>query len=889
MVHFGVEFAITILSSLKPETLTKHFSLVNGNLEKYTSANLYEGFADMKFIDGLDSFANVLSRLSGHQALCYGVLPEDKAKLVTKSTYEKLDSKDGVFTRSKEHFKWDNGPGIFMLDYDPQDGHDILDETDLMKILTQSFPELRAVGYVWWVSSSSYIYTGDIEQNGLRGQRIYFLVKNAHDIERAGKVIIDRLWLNGFGRLDVGVAGQLLERTVFDANVWQSNRIDFAAGAVCSAGVEQRRGEPKVVIGDTLDTVSVFKDLTPREKKQLEQIKAKLRKEALPASELAKGSYIEKQAIKIAAGGSEEQLESARVTVARALDNKVLTGDFELVLDNGDYITVSEILENPNLFHKAKTKDPIEPEYNNSKTVGILYLLGSAPRLFSQAHGGQTFTLLRQPRMIELKRGRTTDAVYQVLEFLREQHDLFDKEGLLIQITDGVERPIMEVPAITYMLASRIQFYSHEKKGGKIEKVLKDPPETISKQLLSLGSQRRLKQLKTVITAPVITREGRLLHKNGYDSGTQLCMVNLTSTVTVPEQPTKQQLQQALANIWVPFSDFPLCGDIDKGVLLAAIFTAVTRPVLDIAPAIGFDAPVQGSGKTLLARTIGAICTGKEPTIWPDIRGNNDEIRKRLFALCMSGERVLIWDNVMGVLQSSVLAGFLTGPMFGDRILGQSRNIQLPNNAFVVFTGNNLRPASDLVRRVIKCRIDPLSDRPYLRKFSVEPTSYVKEHREKIIEAVLTVIRGFQQQPTRAQGATASYEQWDELVRQPVAWVGREFPEFKVADPVLAIDKANEDDPDQLALRAFLEKVHSTFGNKAFSSSELLNYIQRPGGVPGSLTNEWIELTGDRGTAHSIGRQLGYKKDRISGGLKLENSGEDKHKKVKLWRVIKVA
>ena len=880
---------LTVLSSLKPETLTKHFSLVDGKLQKSTSANLYEGFAHLKEISGLDSFADFLQRLEPNNALCYGVLPIENAKLVTKNSYENLDTKEGVFTRSKEHFKWGNGPGIFMLDYDPQDGQAILDETDLIKILTQSFPELRMAGYVWWVSSSSYIYTGDIEQSGLKGQRVYFIVKSAQDIERAGKVLIDRLWLNGYGRLDVGVAGQLLERTVFDANVWQSNRIDFAAGAVCSDGVEQRRGKPKIVAGDLVDTVSVFRELTPGEKKQLEEVKTQKKREVISASQRAKEQYIERRAVKMAAGGSDEQIESARVTVARALDNKVLTGDFELVLDNGDFITVSEVLENPNRYHKAKTKDPIEPEYNNSKTVGILYLLGSAPRLFSQAHGGQSFTLLRQPRMIELKRGRTTDAVYQVLEFLREQHDLFDKEGLLIQITDGVECPIMEVPAVTYMLASRIQFYSHEQKSSKTEKVLKDPPETISKQLLSLGSQRRLKQLKAVVTAPVITREGRLLQKNGYDSGSRLCMVNLTSTVSVPEHPTRQQLQQALAEIWVPFADFPLCGAIDKGVLLAAIFTAVTRPVLDIAPAIGFDAPVQGSGKTLLARTIGAICTGKEPTIWPDIRGNNDEIRKRLFALCMSGERVLIWDNVMGVLQSSVLAGFLTGPFFGDRILGQSRNMQLPNNAFILFTGNNLRPASDLVRRVIKCRIAPDSDKPYRRKFPVEPTRYVKEHREKIIEAVLTVIRGYQQQQTRAQGSTASYEQWDELVRQPVAWVGREFPDLKVADPVLAIDKANEDDPDQLAWSAFLEKVFLTFGSKPFSSSELQNYIQRPDGVPGSMINEWVELTGGRVTAHSIGRQLGYKKDRISGGLKLENPGEDKHKKVNLWRVVKVA
>ena len=87
----------------------------------------------------------------------------------------------------------------------------------------------------WWASSSSYIYNEEKRLNGLRAQRINFLVKNASDIPRAGKVLLDRLWLHGHGDIVVSKSGQLLEKTTFDGSVWQPCRFDFAAGAAGAA------------------------------------------------------------------------------------------------------------------------------------------------------------------------------------------------------------------------------------------------------------------------------------------------------------------------------------------------------------------------------------------------------------------------------------------------------------------------------------------------------------------------------------------------------------------------------------------------------------------------------------------------------------------------------
>ncbi len=106
----------------------------------------------------------------------------------------------------------------------------------------------------WWASSSSYIYNEEKRLNGLRAQRINFLVKNASDIPRAGKVLLDRLWLHGHGDIVVSKSGQLLEKTTFDGSVWQPCRFDFAAGAACSSTLTLQRGKPEVVLGAIDDT-----------------------------------------------------------------------------------------------------------------------------------------------------------------------------------------------------------------------------------------------------------------------------------------------------------------------------------------------------------------------------------------------------------------------------------------------------------------------------------------------------------------------------------------------------------------------------------------------------------------------------------------------------------
>jgi len=133
-----------------------------------------------------------------------------------------------------------------------------LDRSGLIEALHTAVPALCEVSCLWFPSSSSHITNTETDEDltGLKGQRLYFIVKDGGDIERAGKDLQTYLWAAGHGYIMVSTAGTKLKRTAFDASVWQTNRLDFAAGAACIAPLEQRRGEPQQIKGriDVLDT-----------------------------------------------------------------------------------------------------------------------------------------------------------------------------------------------------------------------------------------------------------------------------------------------------------------------------------------------------------------------------------------------------------------------------------------------------------------------------------------------------------------------------------------------------------------------------------------------------------------------------------------------------------
>lgn len=852
----------------------------DGAIERSNGGEIAAGTIKVRTVASADDLASLIASLTPRQALTYGVPINGAERLMTREAYAKAGKPSDATPRTNDAFKWPAGPGVLMLDYDVPTGAPPLGRDELIEVITEAAPGLSSSSYVWIPSASSCIYDGETEVHGIRGQRVYILADYAGDIPRAGAALAERLWLAGRGRIQISNSGQMLERCPIDASVWQPSRLDFASGAECRDGLEQRRGEPFVYAGaiEFIDTREAIPDLTADERAEVARLKREAKAEAKPEAHAMAEAWIEERAEVMLAPdkqGDAEALQEALSVARRALDAGVLSGDFPIEVElNGQWqsVTVGAVLDNRERFHNLLTRDPLEPDYDGGRPVGRLFTMQARPALYSFAHGGKSYRLERAPARIELVKGHTSEAVNETIEKLRRDPITFDFGGQLAIAEAGKVHPLSEA-GLAHHLAAITQYWKYVPRGDVMVKQDADPTPSLLKQMLALGERRELKPLDGVITAPTIRPDGSVLDTPGYDKATRLLFDPLGAEVpAIPRSPSIDEARAALNTLLHPFQTFPFVDALAKGAMLAAILTAVVRQVLPTAPAIAFDAPIQGSGKTLLAVTTSAIALGSAPDIWPHTQSREDEeTRKRLFTALRTGSKAIVWDNVIGTFDSASMAAFITAPAMIDRILGASEAIRLPNRALLILTGNNLSLAGDMPRRVLICRIDPETDQPFARQFDLDPLQWVLDNRIEMVAAACTLIRGcFTHMTQPAPGRLASFEQWDDLVRQTVVWADRELMPGAFGDPMDLVREAQAADPEAEALFALLDALYEAFGQAEFTAKDILARVNADFNT-GALRSALIDIAGDRamGSSKSLGRVLANRKGRIVHGLSL--------------------
>jgi hypothetical protein len=342
----------------------------------------------------------------------------------------------------------------------------------------------------------------------------------------------------------------------------------------------------------------------------------------------------------------------------------------------------------------------------------------------------------------------------------------------------------------------------------------------------------------------------------------------------VPNAPTPDDALRALERLWAPVALFPFVGPEDRSVTLAAMLTAVLRASLPTAPGFAFDAPSAGSGKTLLATVVGILACGKEPSV-SSPSCNEDEMRKRLFAPLRDGAKTILLDNLREPLGGASLDSFLTASTYADRVLGVSETASIPNRALLLCTGNNLRLLGDTFRRVFVARMDAKSETPFAREFLFDPASVVIQGRQSLVVDALIIIRAWMNDgsPRLGKGKTASYELWDELVRQPIIWIARLAatagmkPEF--CDPLVVLSRQLDNDPETQKLHAFLVAWHTLYGDAPITVAKA---IQDANWGKESLHDALDEICGQNGRLNPriLGRWLDRNRTRPHKGLRIE-------------------
>lgn len=507
-----------------------------------------------------------------------------------------------------------------------------------------------------------------------------------------------------------------------------------------------------------------------------------------------------------------------------------------------------------------------------------------------------------------------------IMEALREQGNLYAHAGNFAEIRErrattvaeqqtglaGVEINHLKGPALVAYVEAKCQAHRFHK--NTWQKGRFNPADIAMLEATGGGNQPTLTGIRST---PLICLDGRIVDARGYDSDTGIFFdvepgqfpklrryncstypgVKLTGDAAFyadehSEREVKLAKKHSAAALKYlteeVFAEFPYRDSVDAHAAVAALLTALVRQVLDVAPGFLFSASQQSSGKTELMKLIGRVVEGTAPAMnqWP---AQIEERQKLVFSALLAGNQYLMFDNLRdgAKLDCPIIAQLVTSGALEGRKLGASEVKRLPAAVFISFSGNNVTLAEDMSSRIVEVYLDANMERPDTRSFRRDLGQWVDDNRPEIVEAALKIIVAYLDAGAPKLSAKASrFPQWDRMVRLPILFAGGE-------DVGAAFDRAHDADPTLELLRHALKSWQAAIGDKALTSSELLDAVNGEFSQPYDHLREALQaLTCDGArlqqlTAKALGMRLKRFANRTIDGLVLRGKYDSNRK---LWR-----
>jgi hypothetical protein len=387
-----------------------------------------------------------------------------------------------------------------------------------------------------------------------------------------------------------------------------------------------------------------------------------------------------------------------------------------------------------------------------------------------------------------------------------------------------------------------------------------------------------LPRLVGITSSPLLSDDGDIKAAVGNDGDAGLYRCNIPE-LSLPNRPTKQQAQGALATLRHAFRTFPFADatrtfdhtlgvevvdpkapvGMDESGFLTGLMTAVCRQSLRLAPGLLLNAPQisgAGSGKGLLARAISAVAYGIPPR--PFTPGNDrHEMDKRIVSELIEATPIIFMDNANAtLLRSNTLASIITERPSGVRELGKSRMIKLEHASFVVLTGNGLSVGEDLARRFIFSHLDARLEDPEARPFKPGFLEEIERRRGELLASALTIWRWGRQndRSLKAGLALGSFETWGTWVRDPLL-------ALDCQDPAAQIREIKARDPHRQKVTELYELWWEHHGDVPTKASELAEEVKAAIDLQGrgrQFIAKFVEdLAGTRQSGFVLNRQKG--------------------------------
>jgi hypothetical protein len=265
-----------------------------------------------------------------------------------------------------------------------------------------------------------------------------------------------------------------------------------------------------------------------------------------------------------------------------------------------------------------------------------------------------------------------------------------------------------------------------------------------------------------------------------------------------------------------PFSryqfDDPAAG---RALLLAAIFTAIERPFLPVAPMFVVRSSMPATGKGLIVRSLVRLGFDTAP-VFITWGGSSEEFEKRLAALLLRTPGILCIDNANGMqIKGDLLESIITEGCADIRPLGHSKIEKVRNRSFITLTGNNPIITGDMARRSLSIDILPQSADPERDRYPFNPADHIQRYRTALLSAAFLAMQAFRiaGMPQHGLPAVGSFDDWSRRVRDLVYWLTN----FDVSE---GFRRNKAEDPRRQGDASLLAALHRYYGSKPFKAAD---------------------------------------------------------------------
>jgi putative DNA primase/helicase len=202
---------------------------------------------------------------------------------------------------------------------------------------------------------------------------------------------------------------------------------------------------------------------------------------------------------------------------------------------------------------------------------------------------------------------------------------------------------------------------------------------------------------------------------------------------------------------------------------------------------------------------------------------DEDEWRKRITAKLLDNNGIILFDNIVGRLESSALSAALTCTEWEERILGKTAMVKVPAKVTWVATGNNPVLSNEMARRICRVRMDPKVDRPWTRDGFRHPDlkQFARAERHKLVWSCLTLIKSWlaNGKPVWSGKPLGSFEDWSRIMGGIVENAG--YTNF-----LGNLESVYEEtDAEGSAWRQLIEAWWEKYGEQEISASDLYDII----------------------------------------------------------------